>query len=132
MLPYLLATEVGGEAAARIAGVLSAVYVPAIHLCTVWASETLFIPCFALAVRLFLVYFRTGSYGVLGLGGLLLGWSVLVRPFSLLCIPLLMGFLLVKAAKPTLACCVLLVSSLASARVDLDLKELRCAPCVRS
>jgi hypothetical protein len=112
LLAYLLAKEAVEESTARVAGVLCALYAPAIYLCTVWASEALFIPCFALAVWLLMVYVRTGSHRILGGAGLALGWSVLVRPFALLCLPLWVGFLLLKTGRRAFACCILIVSCL--------------------
>ena len=112
VLTYLLAKEVLGESLARVAGVLSMMYLPTIQFCTVWASEALFVPCFASSIWLFLTYLRTGSYKTLGLAGMTLGWSILTRPFSLVCIPIFIGFLMLRTIKPAFACSVLLMSSL--------------------
>lgn len=115
VVTYLLAREVVSERAARLSGLLGVVYFPAIYYCTVWLSEPLFMFSFALSLWLFLAYLRRGSFSVLIAAGLLFSWSVLVRPFAILMLPVLLVLDFVYSRKRGLTVPVLLVCSLALA-----------------
>jgi 4-amino-4-deoxy-L-arabinose transferase-like glycosyltransferase len=110
---YLLAKEVVPERAARLSALLGVFYFPAIYYSTVWLSEPLFMFSFALSSYLFLIYLRTGSYGVLAIAGLLFSWSVLVRPFAILMLPALLLLDFVHSRRRFLTVPVLLVCCLA-------------------
>lgn len=87
---YLLAREVVSERVARLSAVLGVFYFPAIYFSTIWLSEPLFMLSFALSLWLFLVYLRMGSTVLLAGAGLLFSWSVLVRPYAILMLPVLL------------------------------------------
>jgi len=109
VVSYLLGREVVSERAARVAGLLSVVYFPAIYYSTVWLSETLFIPCCGLSLWLLLVHLRTGARPALAAAGLSLACAALIRPFALLLIPafLVMEFL---RGQRRVSCCLLFVA----------------------
>jgi 4-amino-4-deoxy-L-arabinose transferase-like glycosyltransferase len=111
LLAYLIGRRLLDERAARIAGTLCVFYLPQVYCAVLFWSENLFIPLFAAAVWVLLLFlpsshWREGS-GVrghtLGLGsltlacasGLLLGAAALTRPFALLAVPLFALVLLV-------------------------------------
>jgi hypothetical protein len=90
VVTYLLAREVVSERVARLSALLSIFYFPAIYLCTIWFSEPLFMLSFALSLWLFLIYLRKGSNVLLAAAGLMFSWSMLVRPYALLMVPVLL------------------------------------------
>jgi len=90
VVTYLLAREVISERAARFSAILAVFYFPSIYFSTVWLSEPLFMLSLALSMYLFLTYCRSHSPIVLAMAGLLLSWSVLVRPFAILMLPALL------------------------------------------
>jgi 4-amino-4-deoxy-L-arabinose transferase-like glycosyltransferase len=121
VVTYLLAREVVSERMARLSALLGVVYFPAIYYCTVWLSEPLFMFSFAVCLWLFLIYLRTGSYSALAAAGLLLSWSVLVRPFAILMLPCLLILDFVRSRKrlltaPLLLACFLVPTLLWTAR----------------
>jgi len=112
VVTYLLAKEVVSERAARLSAALSVVYFPIVYFSTVWLSEPLFMFSFALSLLLFIIYVRTGRYAALAGCGLLFSWSVLVRPFAILMLPVLLVLDLVKSRRRVLTFALLLVCSL--------------------
>lgn len=93
VLTYLLTEELAGERMGRIAGILSAIYLPHIYFATEFDTENLFVFCLALALWPFVRHLRTGSLWALGIAGLALGYSILVRPFALLLVPVFLAVL---------------------------------------
>jgi len=91
---YLLAREVISEATARLAAWLSVFYLAHLYFSTIFLSENLFVPLLNLGLWLVIRYLKGGSVLLLALAGLVLGWTTLTRPFTLLLGPLL-GVLLV-------------------------------------
>jgi 4-amino-4-deoxy-L-arabinose transferase-like glycosyltransferase len=91
LLAYLVGRELADERRARLAGLLTAIYLPHAYFATVFWSENLFVPCLALALWLFVraLSNQQGRGWLLALAGLALGWSALVRPFALLLVPIL-------------------------------------------
>ena len=96
VLSYLLARELLSENLARVAGVLGAVYFPNIYGGTTFYSESLYVPCQALGVWLFIRQLKRGSAPGLGVVGLVLGFAALTRPFALLLLPILGGILILR------------------------------------
>jgi 4-amino-4-deoxy-L-arabinose transferase-like glycosyltransferase len=99
VLTYLLAREFVEERWARLAGLLSAVYLPHIYFATVFLSESLFIPLFTLGVWLFVRWLNGGSRWTLVSSGVVLGLATLTRPFALILLPLL-GALMLLLPRP--------------------------------
>src|SRR5262249_9241746 len=87
-LAYALGRELLDESHARLAGLLTAFYLPDIWFATLYLSENLFVPLLALAAWLMVRFLKTGSLSLIGLAGLVLGWLVLTRPFALLLLPI--------------------------------------------
>jgi Dolichyl-phosphate-mannose-protein mannosyltransferase len=96
LLAYAIARELNLGRAALWAGWLCAIYVPHIYFSTLFSSETLFAAVFGLCVWLFLCYLRSGSYPLLALAGLTLGYASLTRPVALLVAPPLLLILLYR------------------------------------
>ena len=97
VLTYAVARHVVSEGLARVAGLLSAVYLPHIYFSTVFLSEVLFAFCVALGLWLFLLHFRTSSLWLLAGAGACVGCAALSRPIALLFLPFL-GFSLWRQA----------------------------------
>jgi 4-amino-4-deoxy-L-arabinose transferase-like glycosyltransferase len=110
---YLLAKEAVSERAARLAGVLFALYFPAIYFCTVWLSEPLFMLIFALSLWQYLIHLRTRSCWALAIAGVLFSCSVLVRPFAILMLPALLYLEARNSRNRLFACSLLLVCAIA-------------------
>jgi 4-amino-4-deoxy-L-arabinose transferase-like glycosyltransferase len=89
VLTWLLAGEFLDERWARVAGVLSAMYLPHVYFATVFLSESLFIPLLTLGMWLMVRFFKGASTGTLALAGVALGLATLTRPFTLILLPLL-------------------------------------------
>lgn len=90
---YLMAREVMGEWAARVAGLIAAFYFGHLYLSTVFLSEALFAATITSACWLYLIWLRTSRWPLLLVSALLLGFAVLVRPVAELVICIL-GILL--------------------------------------
>jgi len=84
LLTYFAAREILTENWARVAGMLSAVYLPHVYFSTVFLSEVLFAFCVGLGLWLVLRCFRTPSGWLLAGAGLALGYGALARPIGLL------------------------------------------------
>jgi 4-amino-4-deoxy-L-arabinose transferase-like glycosyltransferase len=98
VLTYLLARELVAERTARLAGLLAAIYVPHVYFAAGFLSESLFVPCAALGIWLFLKARKQNSLGLLVAAGLVLSWATLTRPFALLLWPILLAVLALTAA----------------------------------
>ena len=94
VLTYLAALELVKPPLALLAGVLAATYINGIYFATVFASESVYLVCFALSLWLFLRYLKNGSSWELFVCALSLGWGILTRPFALLLLPLFGSILL--------------------------------------
>ncbi len=94
LLTYLLASELLSERGARIAALLSVVYVPDVYLSTLFYSESLAIFGLAAGIWLFVRHLRTGGLGTLAGSGLILGFTTLIRPFALLLLPIQLAVLI--------------------------------------
>jgi 4-amino-4-deoxy-L-arabinose transferase-like glycosyltransferase len=94
VLTYLVALELVKPPLALLAGVLAATYINGIYFATVFASESVYLVCFALSLWLFLRYLKNGSSWELFVCALSLGWGILTRPFALLLLPLFGSILL--------------------------------------
>lgn len=90
VLTYLLARELLAEGWARIAGALSAVYLPHAYFSATFLSENSFVPLLALGSWLFIRHLKGGPAWLAGAAGLALGGAALTRPFALLLLPLLL------------------------------------------
>ena len=99
VLAWLLAREFLEERWARVAGLLSAIYVPHIYFATVFLSENLFIPLLTLGGLLFVRYVKGASRWTLALSAVVLGLATLTRPFALILLPL-SGVLLLVMRRP--------------------------------
>jgi 4-amino-4-deoxy-L-arabinose transferase-like glycosyltransferase len=99
VLTYLLAREFIPEAAARLAGVLAAVYLPYAYFSCSFLSEGLFVPQLLLGLLLLVRYLKQPSLLLLILAGLVLGWTALTRPFALLLLPMAWGVLLLESRR---------------------------------
>jgi 4-amino-4-deoxy-L-arabinose transferase-like glycosyltransferase len=99
VIAYAIAVRVGLGNSAVWAGWLCALYVPHIYFATIFDSETLFVPVFGLAILLFLRHLCTRSMLILVLAGLVIGYAVLIRPPTILVVPLLAALLLWQARK---------------------------------
>jgi len=93
LLAYLLARELLPEVDARRSGLLAVVYMPAIFLCTLFFSETLYADCVGLGMLLFVRYLRTKRIACLVIAGLALGYGALTRPAGVLVLPALLAIL---------------------------------------
>ncbi len=94
LFTYFLARELLTERWARMAGVLLALYLPHIYFATVFDSENLFGLCLAAGLWSLAQCVRTRSVAWATVGGLLLGYAALTRPFSLLLLPIVLGILI--------------------------------------
>jgi 4-amino-4-deoxy-L-arabinose transferase-like glycosyltransferase len=94
VLTWAMVRELLSERAARVAGVLAAVYLGDIYFAATFLSENVFVPCLALGLWLFLRHLHAGTLTTLLGAGLVLGFATLVRPFALLLLPFLMAILL--------------------------------------
>lgn len=99
VLAWLLARELTSEPVARLAGVLTALYLPHVYFSAGLLSEALFVPLLALGLWLFVRYLKQPSWALLVLSGLVLSAAALTRPFTLLLAPILAGVLLVDARR---------------------------------
>jgi 4-amino-4-deoxy-L-arabinose transferase-like glycosyltransferase len=84
LFTYCAARELLSEGWARIAGLLTAVYLPHIYFSSIFMSEVLFALCVGLGLWLLLVYLRNPSVWLLAGAGLCLGYAALCRPIGLL------------------------------------------------
>ncbi|HZZ81992.1 MAG TPA: glycosyltransferase family 39 protein [Gemmataceae bacterium] len=94
VLTYLLAREILSENAARIAGVLAAIYLPHVYMATTFNSESLYVPLLALGLWLAVRYCNGAAWWNAALAGLTLGCATLTRPAALLMLPLFVGVFL--------------------------------------
>ncbi len=81
---YYLARELMTEAWARIAGLLTAIYLPHVYFSSIFMSEVLFALCVGLGLWLVLLYLRNSATWLLAASGLCLGYAALCRPIGLL------------------------------------------------
>lgn len=88
VLGYLIARELLVERYARGVGAAFAFYIGNVYVALDFNSENIFIPVLAAAILAMLRYLATGRMTLLLLVGVLIGYGVLVRPFTLLIIPL--------------------------------------------
>ncbi len=116
LLAYLLARELLPEVDARRSGLLAVVYMPAIFLCTLFFSDTLYADCVGLGMLLFVRYLRTKRSACLVIAGLALGYGALTRPAGILVLPALLAILIAAMIRErrfrwlpclalTLSCC---------------------------
>ncbi len=89
VLTFFMAREVLTDKGAWIAALLLTFYLPHAYLPVEFVSENLYVPCLALSLWLFLRAGRGGSWGLLVLAGLVLGWAALTRPTALVNLPIL-------------------------------------------
>ncbi|MGO9242350.1 MAG: ArnT family glycosyltransferase [Bryobacteraceae bacterium] len=114
LLAYLLAKELLPEVDARRSGLLAVVYMPAIFLCTLFFSDTLYADCLALGMLLFVRYLRTRRSAWLVIAGLSLGYGALTRPAGILVLPALLTILvagMIRARRFRLLPCLALALS---------------------
>ena len=88
VLTWLLAREFFPENWARVAGVLSAVYLPHMYFATVLFSENLFVPLLTLGMWLTVRFLKGASTWYLAIAGMVFGLATLTRPFGLIFLPL--------------------------------------------
>jgi 4-amino-4-deoxy-L-arabinose transferase-like glycosyltransferase len=93
ILTYLLARELLSEGWARTAGFLACFYLGHIQFSTLYLSEGLFTPLLTLGCWLFICRLKGAGMLTLALAGLVLGYATLVRPFTILMLPLLIPLL---------------------------------------
>src|ERR1700691_5168221 len=84
LVTYYLARELLTEGWARIAGLLTAIYLPHVYFSRIFMSEVLFALCVGLGLWLLLLYLRSSSIWLLTAAGLCLGYAALCRPIGLL------------------------------------------------
>lgn len=89
VLTYHLAREFFPENWARVAGILSAVYLPHVYFATVFYSENLFVPLLTLGVLLTVRFLKGASTWYLAAAGVVSGLATLTRPFALILLPLI-------------------------------------------
>ncbi len=92
-LTYLLGREILTEGGARCAGVLASLYLPHAYTASTFNSETVYVPCLALGLWLFVRFVKNDETWALALASLALGYATLTRPGTLLLLPLLMAVL---------------------------------------
>jgi len=99
LVTYYLARELLTEGWARIAGLLTAIYLPHVYFSSIFMSEVLFALCVGLGLWLLLLYLRSSSIWLLTAAGLCLGYAALCRPIGLL-LPVFLAPALYRSARP--------------------------------
>lgn len=96
VLAYLLAREFFAERWARVAGVLSAVYLAHAYFATLLLSESLFVPLLTLGVWLTVRFLKGAPLWNLALAGAVMGLATLTRPFALVLLPMFAALVLIS------------------------------------
>lgn len=94
VLIYRAARHVVAESDARIGAWVAAFYLPHVYLSTLFLSETLFILLLSAFLLLLFSYLREPAWSKMSFAGVVLGYAVLTRPFALLLLPIISGYLL--------------------------------------